>query len=397
MNSRTSAESAVPAESLEDGVADFVHKIRMNPRPYVMKVVVLGVVALAAVVGVRVWKKSSEGKATGIAQELQKAVSATEPAERIAILGELKAKTTGTQTEAPRLFRLAEAYRELAEKAATGPEKIEAWTNCLASLTALEQFPQSPWMRMTVKPGPEGSSPTLAAALKTVAEQQLAWLKANPYAAAVDADPGLSVVFELDNGATFTVGKLYSRVSPYHVQNFVDLCRAGYYDGTAIGTLKKWYRKAAAASTEQTVVGVEVGDAMTKVTPEDRTDDDVDPAAGVNDLSYTLPDEPNPLTLKRGSLVGRVDFAAGGESPTRFTIYVEDTLYPQGAPFAEITDGFATLENLMKAETEAEKTERLKSPVRIKKVTVTGSVAFPPTGRKLPAYTPEMLPKPKAK
>ena len=131
------AAPAAPAASLEDGVADYFHRLRQNPRPTVVKIVILGVVAIAAVVGFKAWRASSEGKATGVAQELQKAGAAVEPSERIAILGELKAKTAGTETEAARLFKLAEAYRDLAEKAATGPERIDAGTHCAATQTAL--------------------------------------------------------------------------------------------------------------------------------------------------------------------------------------------------------------------------------------------------------------------
>jgi cyclophilin family peptidyl-prolyl cis-trans isomerase len=392
MNLRNPSGGAAPVDSLEDGVADFFERIRKNPRPFITKVTVLGVLAAAVVIGFRVWRTSAEGKSTGIAQELQKASVALEPMERVAILSELRAKTEGAEIEALRLYKLAEAYREVAEKATTGPEKVDAWQKCVETLTALERFPSSVWMKMPVKPAAgDASAPTFALALKSTAEKQLAWLKANPYSASPEPDAGLSVVFELDNGGSFTVGKFFSSVAPHHVQNFVNLCRDGYFEGTSIGTLKKWFRKAA-ATMEQSVVGVEMGDAMTKVTPDDRTDDDADPpVTGKSDLSYTIPEESNSMAVKRGSLVPVVDPVAGGDSPTRVTIFTEDVMPPRGSPFAEVTDGLEKLEALTKAETESERTERLKTPVKIKKVTVTGSVAHPPANP-LPKFAAESLP-----
>ena len=404
MNTPNAQAKAAPApaapvstEPLEDGFAALMDRLRDNPRPFIVGTVGTGLVVLALVVGIRTWRASGEGKTTEIAAELMRAGSATTPAERVAILNDLKKKTEAEPAEGQRLYSLAVSYREIAEAAQTNEEKKDAWSNCAkAAGDLVSKFPNSAWVKMVGRPGSADAKPN-AVALKSFAEDQLKWLEAHPFVPAGAPDKDLTVTFELENGGKFKVGKFNSKVAPLHTQNFVNLARDGYFVGTAIGNLKNWYRAAAAASTTtQSVVGVEMGDAMTRVTPDDRSDDGAEPEFK-NDLPYSLPDEPSAAKIVRGSLVMRMNSSAGGNSPTRFTIYAEEILYPQGTPFAEVIEGLDVIEAVMKGETETDRADRLKTMVKIKNVTVEGSVANPPVGTTLPKFAPDMLPKSEAK
>ncbi len=400
MNTSTPAAKAAAAapapvsdDPLNDGFEAFMDKVRDNPRRYVFGVVAIGLVALVAVIGIRSWRASKDNKVTEIAAQLLKVGQATSATERVATLIDLKKHTEGVTVESQRLYLLSIAYRDLAEQATSNEEKKNGWQNCLAAATELSQkFPTSTWVTMTARPGTaDAKSPN--AALKSLAESQLAWLTTNPYVNALLPDKDLSITFELEDGRKIKIGKLYSKAAPYAVQNLVNLARDGYFDGLAVGNLKKWYRKTAAGTPgEQSVVGAEFGDAMTRATPDDRTDDGAEPDAK-NDLPYSLPDESSALTIGRGSLVLRPNMAAGGNSATRFTVYVDEILYPQGTPFGEVTEGLDIIESIMKGETDIENTDRLKAPVKIKSAKVEGSVENPPAGRALPKYSPEMLPK----
>jgi cyclophilin family peptidyl-prolyl cis-trans isomerase len=395
--SNPTAKPAAPAplvsdDPLQDGVEAFFDKVRDNPRPYIAGVVGVGLAALVLLVGFRTWRDSKESKLTDISAELIRAGSAGNSTERVSILNELKKRTEGLPAEGQRLFLLSVAYRDLAEQATSNEEKKAAWENCLAATNELAQkFPNSLWVKMPSRPG-STEAKSANGSLKSLAEEQLRWLSTNPYVAAAAADQGLSVTFELEDGRKIKVGKLYSKSAPYAVQNFVNLARDGYFDGLSIGNLKKWYRKAAATTGEQSIVGAEFGDAMTRATPDNRDDDNAEPDSK-NDLPYSLPDEPSSLAIGRGSLVARPNNMSGGTSPTRFTIYVDEIAFPTGAPFGEVTEGLDVLEAVLKGETDAERTDRLKTPVKIKSAKVEGSVQNPPTGRALPKYTPEMLPK----
>lgn len=402
MNTPNAQAKAAPApaapvstEPLEDGFAALMDRLRDNPRPFIVGTVGVGLVVLVLVIGIRTWRSSTEGKTTEIAAELMRAGSAATPAERVAILNDLKKKTEADPSEAQRLYSLAISYREIAEAAQTNDEKKDAWSNCAkAAGDLVAKFPNSAWVKLVGRPGSADAKPN-AVALKSFADDQLKWLAEHPFVPAGAPDKDLTVTFELENGGKFKVGKFNSKVAPQHTQNFVNLARDGYFVGTAIGNLKSWYR-AAAATTSQSIVGVEMGDAMTRVTPDDRSDDGVEPEFK-NDLPYSLPDEPSAAKITRGSLVMRMNSSAGGNSPTRFTIYAEEIAYPQGTPFAEVIEGLDVIEGVMKGETDADRTDRLKALVKIKNVTVEGSVANPPKSANLPKFTPDMLPKSEAK
>lgn len=392
---KAAAAAPVPAsdDPLNDGFEAFMDKVRDNPRRYVFGVVAVGLIALVAVVGLRSWRNSKETKITDISAELLRVGQAANATERVAILNELKKRTDGSTADSQRLYLLSIAYKDLAEQATSNEEKLSGWKNCLAASEELAQkFPASTWVKMTARPGTaDAKSPN--AALKSLAEEQLKWLATNPYIGALTPDKDLSITFEFDDGRKFKIGKLYSKAAPYAVQNLVNLARDGYFDGLSVGNLKKWYRKTAAGTPgEQSVVGAEFGDAMTRATPDNRDDDGAEPDAK-NDLPYSLPDETNALTITRGSVVLRPNMAAGGNSATRFTIYADEILYPQGTPFGEVTEGLDVIESIMKGETDIEHTDRLKAPVKIKSVKVEGSVENPPSGRALPKYSAELLPK----
>jgi cyclophilin family peptidyl-prolyl cis-trans isomerase len=402
MNTPNAQANAAPApaapvstEPLEDGFAALMDRLRDNPRPFIVGTVGVGLVVLALVIGIRTWRSSTEGKTTEIAAELMRAGSAATPAERVAILNDLKKKTEADPSEAQRLYSLAISYREIAEAAQTNDEKKDAWSNCAkAAGDLVAKFPNSAWVKLVGRPGSADAKPN-AVALKSFADDQLKWLADHPFVPVGAPDKDLTVTFELENGGKFKIGKFNSKVAPLHTQNFVNLARDGYFVGTGIGNLKNWYR-AAAATTTQSIVGVEMGDAMTRVTPDDRTDDGAEPEFK-NDLPYSLPDEPSAAKIARGSLVMRMNSSAGGNSPTRFTIYAEEIAYPQGTPFAEVIEGLDVIEGVMKGETDADRTDRLKTLVKIKNVTVEGSVANPPTNAHLPKFNADMLPKSEAK
>jgi cyclophilin family peptidyl-prolyl cis-trans isomerase len=390
MNTNSPAAGGAPAAAKGGDNLDFVDRFRSNPGAYVTRVVVIAVAALAAILAYRMWRASQDQKTTDVSTELHRAVLAPDPVEKAAILNDLKKKTEGGPIEAHRLRELAVAYRDVAHAAKTNEEKKEAWRNCLAAATSLQtSFPNSVWAQMPTRPGSEESAP-VATAIKSLAEKQLEWLDKHPYTGAPTPDSGAKVVFELENGKKVVLGKFYSSIAPYAVQNFFNLARDGYFVGTSIGTLRRGVLKSS-KQYEQSNVGVELGDPMTKVTPEDRTDDGVDPSA-TNDLPYTLPEESGNLPIVRGSVVMRQNFTAGGYSPTRCTIYFDEVSYGAGTPFADVTEGLDVLEEIAKGDTDPDRPERLKSMTKVVNVTVEGSVANPPTGRALPPYDPSNLP-----
>ena len=72
---------------------------------------------------------------------------------------------------------------------------------------------------------------------------------------------------------------------------------------------------------------------MTKVTPEDRDDDD-----GQSDIGYSVREEPNMLSPTRGSIAAIQDYTTGGDSPSRFKVFADEPDGAQDTVFAQVTD-----------------------------------------------------------
>jgi hypothetical protein len=130
---------------------------------------------------------------------------------------------------------------------------------------------------------------------------------------------------------------------------------------------------------------------MSKVTPADRTDDD-----SAKDLGYSVREEPNALPITRGSLVAVVDGTSGGDSPSRFKIYGDEPHYPQDIVFAEVTDGLDVVDALIGMAASDLAPTQPRDLVRIKKVTVEGSVLNPPADPFPPEFKLPEGPKPES-
>jgi peptidyl-prolyl cis-trans isomerase B (cyclophilin B) len=249
---------------------------------------------------------------------------------------------------------------------------------------------------MPVRPptAPGASALSYAAQLEEIADRQLAWFKDHPYQGTVEPDANLKVTLELEDGRKIVVGKFFSKVAPFHVQNFVELARRGYFDGTAFSKVHQTPKKGADRSKGEKPpnLAIEGGHPMTKLTPENRDDDD-----GPNDIGYSVREEPNNLSPKRGSLCAVIDYTTGGDSPSRFKVYAEEPDVAQDMVFGEVTEGLEVLDAIVNAQPPEGHPQWTKDLVRIKKATVEGSVANPPDRSFPPELRMPEVPKPESK
>jgi cyclophilin family peptidyl-prolyl cis-trans isomerase len=368
--------SSPPSAATIDSIFDDARK---NPKKYAVRAVTIAVPIVVLVVGFQIWR-SHRAETTGALATKWSDLwgSDTTPKARAAALEELSPKISDPGQRAMRLYDLAVTYKELAEQATTQEEKLGYYEKMLATASDLKSSSSNAlWARMPTRPPTSASTPTLPAIdqLIDLATRQIAWLKQHPFQTAPEADPGLKVTFELEDGRKIVVGKLFSRSAPYHVQNFVELARRGYYDGTAVSKLGQGYRKGTVAKQGSTpsVIAIEAGHPMTKVTPEDREDDD-----SAAEIGYSVREEPNPLPIIRGSIVAVQDPQSGGDSPSRFKIYVDEPTYAFETVFAEVTEGLDVIDAITAAPANQTRPTRPSDLVRIKRATVEGSVLAPP-------------------
>ncbi|MEY2742977.1 MAG: Cyclophilin type peptidyl-prolyl cis-trans isomerase/CLD, partial [Planctomycetota bacterium] len=179
------------------------------------------------------------------------------------------------------------------------------------------------------------------------------------------------------------VGEFYSSVAPFHVANFVKLAKDGYYPGTSFSSFRRGNLKSNTAAGQTAVnVGLEFADPMTKVTPDNRDDD------GTKDIGYSVRDEANSLPYAAGSLVAVQDWNTGGDSASRLAVYAEEPAFGYGTIFARVTDeaSLKVLRDMLAADGDAGNTIRIKSPFKIKSVTVEGAIANPPETPFPPAF-----------
>ena len=103
------------------------------------------------------------------------------------------------------------------------------------------------------------------------------------------------------------------------------------------------------------------------------------------------------LAVTRGSIVGVQDYATGGDSPARFKVFAEEPEFAQDTVFGQVTEGLEILDAIVNAPAPEGHPQWTKDLVRIKKITVEGSVATPPDR----AFPPELrlpeVPKPESK
>jgi peptidyl-prolyl cis-trans isomerase B (cyclophilin B) len=381
--------------SVWERLVDDLHK---RPRRYINGVLMLAIPVLVIVLGVKFWS-DRRAQSTGELAIKQGEIwaSDTDPKARAARLAELEPELKTDDQRALRLFDLARTYRDIADEATTHDEKVAAYTQLRATCQDLKsKYPKSLWCAMPVRPptAQGASSLSYAAQLEDLAERQLAWFKDHPFVGTVEPDPNLKATIELEDGRKIVVGKFFSKVAPFHVQNFVELARRGYFEGTAFSKAHQGAKKGADRSRGERPpnIATEAGHPMTKLTPENRDDDD-----GPADIGYSVREEPNLLAVTRGSVVAVQDFVTGGDSPSRFKIFADEPELAQDTVFAQVTEGLEILDAIVNAPSPEGHPMWTKDLVRIKKVTVEGSVAKPPDR----AFPPEPrlpdVPKPESK
>ncbi len=388
---------SVTAPAKQDSWERFVDDVSERPLHYVTMLLVGGVVLAAILIGKDMFTSSKESKLDDVARALEGSVRGTKPPEeRILILKEVATKTAGTPTEAARLFALACAQRDLAEESLDGKAKLDAWKECAATCGLLKtSFAASVWNKFPSRPPLGAGSESGKTAVELLAEHataQAAFLEKHPFTSAAKADPGLKATIELDNGAKIVIDEFYSAATPFHVANFVKLAKDGYYPGTTFGSFRKGNQKPAPgqAPTQTAVnIGLEFGDPMSKVTPDNRDDD------GTQDIGYSIRDEANSLPFRPGTIVSVQDWSAGGDSASRLAVYVDEPVYGYGTPFARVTDeaSLKVLRDLLASEADTTNAVRLKTPIKIKSITIEGAIANPPETAFPPAFKmPESQP-----
>jgi peptidyl-prolyl cis-trans isomerase B (cyclophilin B) len=362
--------------SIWDRLLDDLHK---RPRRYINGVIMLAVPVLIVVLGIQFWRTHRAGEAGNLATRWLDALASDKPAkERVSMLEELGPELTTDSQRALRLYDLATTYKELADSATTQDEKLAGYEKSLAAATELKsKYPNALWSKMPMRPPTSGSSPTppMIDQLAETARSQIAWLKQHPYTGVVEPDPGLKVTVELEDGRKFTIGKFFSKAAPFHVQNFVELARRGYFDGTAFSKIAQGYKKGAQPKQGDRPPGISIegGHPMTKVTPDNREDDD-----NQAEIGYSVKEEANPLSPTRGAVAAVGDPQSGGDSPSRFKIFGDEPNYGMDTIFAEVTEGLDVVDALINSPTAEGKPSRPRDLVRIKKMTVEGSVLSPP-------------------
>jgi peptidyl-prolyl cis-trans isomerase B (cyclophilin B) len=359
-------------------INDDLHK---RPKTYLNAVVVIAMVVLIIVLSFKFFRGRQVDKAAKLSTTwFDLWGSDTGPKARAASLEELGSQLTDDQQRALQLYELAVTQKEIAQAAETQAEKVAAYERVIAHCAELKsKYPNNFWATFPLRPptGQGGPTSPPATLLEEYAKSQLEWLKAHPFQATAEPDPNLSVTFELEDGRKFVVGKLFSSVAPYHVQNFVELARSGYFDGTGFSRVSQGFKRGVTPKQGEKPpnIAVEGGHPFTKLTPEDRDDDDASA-----DVGYSVPDESstNTLTPKRGSLTAIIEHATGGDSASRFKIYADEPPGSQDTVFAEVTEGMDVIDSIIGAPHPEGKTMWTKDLVRVKKVTVQGSVAKPP-------------------
>jgi cyclophilin family peptidyl-prolyl cis-trans isomerase len=375
--------------SIWERILDDLHK---RPGRYLNAVLVLVLVVLAAVLLIKVLRGRHDEAAATLATAWNDAWNPDVPPKaRAGIIDGLAPQITDDAGKALRLYDLAVSQRDIAEAADTQAEKLAAYEKVLAYCSELKsKYPNSLWAKLPIRPPTTAGAASLSPIdqAEDYAKHQIEWLKAHPYPGAVEPDPNLSVTFELEDGRKIVVGKLFGRVAPYHVQNFVELARSGYFDGTAFSRVAQGYKRGVTQKPGEHPpnISIEGGHPFTKLTPDNREDDD----ASV-DIGYSVPDEANNLPVKRGSLVAEMDPSSGGDSPSRFKIYADEPPGSQETVFAEVTDGMDVVESIVTPPSPEGHPSWSKDLVRIRKATVQGSVLKPP---ERPFPPPAILPEP---
>lgn len=376
------------ANSIWQRINDDLHK---RPKAYLNAILLLSIAALIGVLAFKFWTgRRADAAGTLSTTWFDLWNPDTGPKARAGSLADLEPELTTDAQRAHRLYDLAVTYKEIGDSAESQADKLAAYEKVIGFCNDLKsKYPNSLWAKLPLRPPTTAGGAALsppASQVEDYAKRQLDWLKAHPFAAAPDPDPNLSVTFELGDGRKFVVGKLFSSVAPYHVQNFVELARSGYFDGTAFSRVSQGYKRGVTPKQGEKPpnIAVEGGHPFTKLTPDDRDDDD-----SPVDIGYSVPDESSTdvLTPRRGSLAAIVDPASGGDSAARFKIYADEPPGSQDTVFGEVTDGMDVIDSIVNAPSPDGKPMWTKDFVSVKKATVSGSVLRPPERQFPPAAT----------
>jgi cyclophilin family peptidyl-prolyl cis-trans isomerase len=372
------AAPSAHSPSIWDRLLDDLHK---RPSRYINGVIFLAIPVLVAVLAFKFWTgKKDEARGTLATSWQEVWAPDVDPKARAARLEELAPQIKDDEQQANRLFDLARTYRDIAEAATTQEEKLSAYEKLLATCQELKsKYPNSLWVKMPVRPQSTPGAPnqSFVGQLEDVAQRDLAWFKQHPFVGTVEPDAGLTATIELEDGRKIVVGKFFSRVAPFHVQNFVELARRGYFDGTAFSKVHPGFKKGATRNRgdRPPTIAAEAGHPMTKVTPEVRDDDD-----GQADIGYSVREEPNMLSPTRGSIAAIQDYTTGGDSPSRFKVFADEPDGAQDTVFAQVTDtdSLSVIDSIVNAPPPEGHPTWTKDLVRIKRIAVEGSVASPP-------------------
>lgn len=212
------------------------------------------------------------------------------------------------------------------------------------------QFPTHALAVDKVEISAKGGAITVLDALAARIEAQKAWRQAHPGLFANPSPPADAPRVKLTTDKGVIVVQLYPDAAPKHVENFLKLCREGFYNGTKFHAVRRGSY-------------ISGGDPNSK---------DADTTKwGLGGPDYQLDREESPLSHFAGTLSMWKKAGAGPSSGSQFLITSADdhSLDSVYVPFGQVVEGMDTVQKLDSASVVAG-TERPEDPATIQSVEV---------------------------
>lgn len=219
------------------------------------------------------------------------------------------------------------------------------WDEAKQALTALRQnYPSHPLVVDKQPVGAEGAMGSMVDELEKRYDQQKAWKASRADLFANPAPPTDAPKVRLKTDQGDIVVALYTNEAPKHVENFLKLCREGYYTNTKFHRVVKDFM-------------IQGGD------PNSRNDDRK--TWGMGGPDYKIDREENKLHTFAGYLAAAKQSRDTQSSGSQFFITTTDKLTIDGqyVVFGKVLEGMDVAHKIEGGEIEADTVDRPKSPV----------------------------------
>ncbi len=229
--------------------------------------------------------------------------------------------------------------------AATQASDKGEWDQAKQALTLLRQnYPNHPLVVDKQPVGAEGAMASMVDELEKRYDQQKAWRASHPDLFANPSPPADSPKVRLKTDQGDVLIALYAKEAPKHVENFLKLCREGYYANTKFHRVIKDFM-------------IQGGD------PNSRSDDRK--TWGLGGPDYKVDKEENSLHPFSGYLAAAKQPRDTQSSGSQFFITTADKLSIDGqyVVFGKVLEGMDVVHKIEGGELDADSSDRPKTPV----------------------------------